>query len=450
MVAKITGIIRFLTLLLLITCWVCRPVRAEGITLITDAETQKFLADIVGPLYKAAGIAFRPDHIYIVRDNSLNAFVSEGNNMFVHTGTLLEADNVNELSGILAHETGHIMGGHIVRQQLKIQKMRYVMLGSMIAAGAAAVSTGRGDAAMAIMLGSQSSALNSLLHYQTQEERSADESAVKLLAQTHQSTVGLQNFMSKIRKRNALSGVSESPYFRTHPMTSERISHFAEAGKNNHYPTAHKLDGEFLMIKAKLAAFLLDKQKVMRLYPQSDNSPAGRYARSILAYRSSNMNEALKLIDGLIAEQPQNPYFYELKGQFLFESGQVGKSISAYETALRLRPDNAILKTYLAQAMLENNPNKEQLQRIILLLQQAQIKIPTATGWQLLSRAYDMSERRADSLYAAAEFSYEIDNLEVAQKQLENARKAGADKSLSLKISDLEQRIKQELKERDF
>ena len=370
--------------------------------------------------------------------------------MFVNTGTLIEADNVNELSGILAHETGHIMGGHIVRQQLKMQKMQYIMLGSMIAAGATAASTGHGDAAMAIMLGSQSSALNSMLHYQNQEERNADESAVKLLSATGQSTAGLQNFMSKIRKKNALSGVSESPYFRTHPMTSERIAHFVEAGKNNHYPTTHKLDAEFLMIKAKLVAFLLDKNKVMRMYPQNDNSPAGRYAHSILAFRQNDFTTAQKLLDGLIAEQPQNPYFHELKGQFLFESGQVQKSIVSYETALKLLPNDTVLKTCLAQALLENNPNKAQLQRIILLLQQAQIKTPTATGWQLLSRAYDMSQKRAASLYAAAEFSYEMDNLEVAQKQLKNARKAGADKSLSLKISDLEHRIKQELKDRGF
>ena len=196
--------------------------------------------------------------------------------------------------------------------------------------------------------------------------------------------------------------------------------------------------------------FMEDAARVKRRYPDAHQSAAAEYAHSILNFRQGRIPQALQQIDDLIKKQPQNPYFYELKGQFLFESGQVGKSIAAYETALRLRPDNAILKTYLAQAMLENNPNKEQLQRIILLLQQAQIKIPTATGWQLLSRAYDMSGRRADSLYAAAEFSYEIDNLEVAQKQLENARKAGADKSLSLKISDLEQRIKQELKERDF
>ncbi len=448
MVAKITRLTSLCLLTLFLTGLLIKPVKAESITLITDAETQQFLANIIGPLYNAAGIPFRADKVYIVRDNTLNAFVSEGNNMFVHTGTLIEADNVNELSGILAHETGHILGGHIVRQQLKLQKMQYIMLGSMIAAGAAAVSTGRGDAAMALILGSQSSAVNSMLHYQIQEERNADESAIKLLDKTKQSTAGLQNFMRKIKKRTTMSGITENPYFRTHPMTTERINHFVEAGKNNHHPIAHKLDADFAMIKAKLSAYLLDKSKVVRLYPQSDNSAAARYARSILAFRQNNITQALDLLDGLIAEQPHNPYLYEIKGQFLFESGQVQKSVSVYETALKIRPDDVVLKICLAQAMLENNPNQSQLQRIISLLQQAQIKVPTGNGWMLLSRAYELSGKHAASLYAAAELSYSMDNLKIAQKQLENARKAGADKSLSLKISDLEQRIKQELQDR--
>lgn len=440
---------RFFALLVLLTGLFGKSAAAGSVTLITDAETQNFLNSILAPLYKAAGIPFKSD-VHMVRDNSLNAFVSEGNYMFVNTGTLIEADNVNELSGILAHETGHIMGGHIVRQQLKMEKMKYVMLGSMIAAGATAVSTGRGDAAMAIMLGSQSSAINSMLHYQMGEERSADESAIKLLSQTKQSTIGLQNFMSKIKKKNALSGVTESTYFRTHPLTTERINHFIEAGKSNNYPSAHRLDGEFQMIKAKLVAFLLDKQKVMRMYPASDSSAPARYAHSILAFRQNNLPEAQRLIDGLIAEQPNNPYFHELKGQFMFESGQVKQSVKEYETALKLLPNNPLLQTSLAQAMLENNPDKTQLQRIINLLQQAQLKTPTASGWMMLSRAYDMNGQRARSLYAAAEFSYEMDNLDVAQKQLDNARKAGADKSLELKISDLEQRIKRDRQTRGF
>ena len=447
MVAKITRLITASIVLILLGL-LGKPAYADDITLISDAETQNFLAEIVRPLYKAAGLSFDANKIYIVRDNSLNAFVSDGNNMFVHTGTLLEARNVNELSGILAHETGHIMGGHIVRQKLKMQKMKYIMLGSMIAAGAAAVSTGRGDAAMAIILGSQNSALNSMLNYQMQEERSADESAVKLLNATGQSTQGLLNFMKTIRQKNMLSGIEENSYFRTHPLTNERIAHFTEVGKSNRHPTQHRLDDKLKMIKAKLAAFLLERDKVNRLYPSENSTPA-RYAHAILAFRNGNIPHALDLIDRLLKEQPANPYFHEQKAQFLFESGQVRKSIASYERALELLPNNYLLQNSLAHALLESNPTPNETKRAISLLQKSLHTVENPFSWQLLARAYDMSNQTAASYYAAAEYSYAIDNLETAQRQLKNARKAGADKSLSLRIEDLEQRIKEELKERD-
>ena len=447
--AKITRLSIYVFFILFITGLLCRPVRADdNITLISDAETQKYLADIVRPLFKAANLAFDSNKIYVVRDNSLNAFVSDGNYMFVHTGTLIEAQNTNELSGILAHETGHILGGHIVRQKIKMQKMQYMMLGSMIAAGAAAVSTGRGDAAMAVVLSSQSATLNNLLHYQVQEERSADESAIKLLSKTGQSTKGLLNFMNKIKQKNILSGLDENTYFRTHPLTNERISHFKEAEKTNHYPSTHKLDGKLAMVKAKIAAFLLDKDKVKRMYPETDNSAPARYARAVLAFRLGNIPQALSLINELLEENPSNPYFYELKGQFLFESGQVKNSIEAYEKALRFLPNNYLLQISLAHALIESTPNKTNIQRAVSLLQKSLYTVNTPFAWQLLARAYGMNNQPASSYYAAAEYSYADNNFETAKRQLLNARKAGADKSLSLKISDLEQRIREDEKDK--
>ncbi len=425
-----------------------KAAHSQEISLISDAETENYLAQVIKPLFKAAGVNFNSNNIFIVNDTSLNAFVSDGNYMFVNTGTLLNIDDTNELAGILAHETGHILGGHIVRQKLKMEKMQYAMLGSMLAAGAAAVSTGRGDAAMAVILGSQSSALNSMLNYQVEEERSADESAVKLLAKTKQSTAGLKRFMRKIKQQNALSGVEESDYFRTHPMTNERISHFNEAAKNNHFNAFSPLDAELAMIKAKFSAFMLDTAKVKRLYPAGKNDAPSRYAHAVLDFRLGNVAEALAEIDNLIALQPNNPYFYELKGQFLFESGQTAASISAYDKALKILPDSPLLKISMAQAVLENSPNKTQAQKAAALLLQSLVSRPSPTAWQLLARAYDISGKKAASYYAAAEFNYAIGNLEGADKQVKRAKKSQPDKSVLLKLDDLQERIKAELKER--
>lgn len=448
MVAKIIRLIQIVTIVIAIFAGLInRPANANGMTLISDAETQNYLAQVVKPLFKAANVRFDSNSIYIVDDSSLNAFVSDGNYLFVHTGTIIQAANTNELAGILAHETGHILGGHIVRLKLKLENMQYIMLGSILAAGAAAVSTGRGDAAMAILLGSQSSALNSVMHYQVQEERSADESAVKLLGKTGQSTKGLLNFMNKIKKQNSLSGIDENSYFRTHPMTNERITHFIEASKSNHYSEKSNLDNNFLLVKAKLAAFLLNESKVYRMYPRNDKSAPARYAHSIVASKKGNVVQALNLIDGLIKEQPNNPYFYELKGQILFESGKVKDSVSAYQKALDLLPNNYLLQISLAHALLENENSLQSNKKALALLQKSLISVNSTFAWQLLAQAYDRVGQKAAAYYATAEFNYAIGNIEAALKHLKNAENSNPDKSLRLKISDLKQKIKDDEEE---
>lgn len=447
MVAKINRLIsRIIFWLLLCTAGLIKPAVAGSITLISDAETQNYLAAVIKPLFNAANLPFNSNNIFIVSDNSLNAFVSDGNYVFVNTGTLLEAENTNELAGILAHETGHITGGHIVRQKLKMEDMQYVMLGSLIAAGATAVSTGRGDAAMAILLGSQSSALNSMLHYQIQEERSADESAVKLLNKTHQSTDGLKKFMRKIKKKYALSGIEENSYFRTHPLTSERISHFEEASKNNHYSALSPLDQKLKLIQAKLTGFLLEKNKIDRRYPRYSKSTEAKYAQSILSFRNGNMAQALVLINELIETQPQNPYFHELKGQFLFETGKIKESIASYEQALKLLPNNYLLQISLAHALLESSNDKKTAQSAVNLLNKSLVTHKSSFAWQLLARGYDILGDKASSMYTAAEYSYAIGNLRAAKSQLEIASKTSKNKSLNLKIADLKERVQTDLK----
>ena len=416
----------------------------EELALISDAETSAYLSKVVKPLFKAAGLPFDENKILIVNDNSLNAFVSEGNYMFVNTGTILEVDNTNELAGVLAHETGHILGGHIVRQKLKLEKLRYAMMGSMLAAGAAAIGSGRGDAAMAVILGSQTSALHSMMHHQIEEERSADESAVKLLSATKQSTDGLKRFMQKIKRRNALSGIEENEYFRTHPMTTERISHFSEEAKNNKFSTQSPLDGELKMVKAKIAAFLNDKNKTWRLYPKSAVSADAEYAHAILYFREGIIAKALQITDELIKKQPKNPFFYELKGQFLFESGKTRESVMAYRQALKLLPNSEEIKLSLAQSVLESEPNKKEVKEIINLLNGEQLKNPTLFGWQLLARAYSMEDNQAYSYYAAAEYNYGIGNIQAAEQQLKYAQKSNPNQQLLLKIKDLHKRISEE------
>ena len=424
--------------------------QAQAINLISDEESEIFLQKITQPLFKAAGIPYNRNKVFIVNDNSLNAFVSDGNSLFIHTGTLTSASSPEEISGVIAHETGHIMGGHIIRQKLKNESLQQASLASMLLAGTTAAVTGRGDVAMAIALGGQSSTLSNYMQYRTEQERSADESAVKLLNATKQSSQGMLKFMKLISQRNDLSGIEETPYFRTHPVTRERINFMEKATAQSDYQPGRKNLDEFLRIKAKLLAFLETPEQTFRRYPLSNSSVPARYAQAIAYFKQLDINNALKKINGLIKEEPDNPFFHELKGQIYLETGKIKPAKQEYQTALAKLPGSPLLQLSLAQAILEDAPTPDDLKKAVSLLNQANIKQPTPMGWLLLSRAYEASGNTAYSSYAAAEYSLSIGMPDVAQRQADNAQKhLKNDKKLKLKIDDLQNRLKEQTKKRE-
>ena len=411
-------------------------------SIISDEETEQYLAKVIRPIFQTAGIPFNRNKIYIVNDNSLNAFVGDGNNLFIHTGTLLKADNTDQISGVLAHETGHILGGHILRQKIKNQSMQEASLASLVLAGAAAAASGRGDVAVAVMLGSQSSLLSNYMAYRVEEERSADDAAVKLLYKRQTSPQGLLQFMKKIQKQNALNGIEESDYFRTHPVTSERVRFLEQAVKQSPYHQDHSLDSEFQRIKAKLYGFLQEPAQTFKRYPLSDTSIAARYAQAIAYFKQLNFGKALRMIDALSAEEPDNPYFYELKAQIYMEQGNLKVAKEAYGKVLKLRPDAALLQVDWAQAALAVSPSPAELKNIIAVLNRSLQQRPSAMGWLLLSQAYDQNGQTAYAEYAAAEYSLRIGAADIAKRQAENAQRKNPPSALRLKLDDLLRRIK--------
>lgn len=427
--------------ILLLSAFLPSAMASNRISLISDEETELFLAQTLRPIFNAAGIPFNRNNIYIVNDESLNAFVGDGNNMFVNTGTLIKAKNQNEIAGVLAHETGHIQGGHILRQKIKLQNMQQVSLASFLAAGAAAVATGRPDVAIAIALGSQSSLLSSMLAYQVEEERSADEAAVNLLNKVQQNPSGMRDFMQKIARQNRLSGIEENPYFRTHPVTTERISFLENASKNSSYPMSQEPNEEFLRIQAKLIAFMGEPNKTLQKYPLSNQSVPARYAHAIAYFKMLNIEKSLQIMNQLIKEEPNNPFFRELKAQIYLETGKVKLAKAEYQKALELLPNSAIFQINLAQAVLEDNPSNQELQNTINILNKSLRQSPDTYGWLLLARAYGKLDDEANSNYASAEYSLRIGALPIAKRQAETALKAASSSALKLKINDLISRL---------
>ena len=419
----------------------CEPLAAQ-IRIISDEETERYLANIVQPIFRDAGIPFNRNKIYIVNDDSLNAFVADGNNLFVHTGTLIKADNAEQLKGVLAHEVGHITGGHILRQKLKIQDMQEASLASMVLAGALGAASGRGDVAMAVMMGSQSSLLSNYLAYRVEEERSADEAAVSFLKKEKTSPQGLLDFMKKLQKQNHLNGVEENLYFRTHPLTSERITFLKQSVQASPYKPNLAPDDTYLRIKAKLSAFLYDTKQTFLRYPLTDTSVYARYAQAIAFMKELNFEKALATIDALIKAEPNNPYFHEVKAQIYLEQGNLAKAQNEYELMLKLRPNTTLFQLDWAQVVLAGNPSAQEIADVITALNQALLKRPNAQGWLLLSKAYYLAGKNAYADYAAAEYSLSIGEPEVALRQIKNARLNDSTSTLKLKLDDLKQRIK--------
>ena len=410
---------------------------SAGLTIISDEETELYLQSILQPIFKAAKIPFNRHKIYIVQDNSLNAFVSDGNDMFIHTETILKAKTDDELRGVLAHETGHILGGHILRQKLRMNELQNISLASMVLAGALGAAAGRGDVAMAVALGSQSSLFNQALAYQMQEERSADEAAVTLLRQIHHSPQGMLDFMKKIQTQNKLQGISEENYFRTHPMSSERISFLQHEAKASSYPAEKTGSQRLKRIQAKIYAFIKSPQQTYIKYPLSDESVNSLYARAIASFKSLKFAKALKLTDTLIVKEPQNPHFKELKGQILFELGKMKEAKEEFTKAAQILPSSALFKINEAQVALELSPSKEELKQIISKLQQALVVQQSSIGWLLLSRAYHMNKQEAEAQYAAARYSLACGDTLTARKQALEAKRNSLDPKLTLKVDDL-------------
>ncbi len=422
-----------------------------AINIISDDQTQSYIFDILTPIFEKAELPLDFDKVFIVNDNSLNAFVGDRNNMFIHTGTILSASNTNEIEGVLAHETGHILGGHILRQKIKMQDLQTATLASLVAAVGAAAISGRGDAAMAVVLGSQSSALNAMTAYQLTEERAADETAVMLLNKNNKSLEGLKSFMQKLQNTNRLQGIEESVYFRTHPVTRERISFFDNQAKQQGDVLDNiELDERLKIIQAKLFAFMAPVDDVIKKYPNSDVSTEGLLARTVYYMRKKDFANAIKYVNRLIKKDDKNPYYWELKSQVMFEGGRLNEAKTSSYKAYILKPYSKLLALNYAGIALDNDLSQKELKDVIILLE----KVNDASFYPitnyLLGKAYNILGDEGISNYYLAEYNYLRGQNKQAIKFLNKSLKLKPRADVLLKAKDLSLKIKSTQKKKSL
>ncbi|MGB3457216.1 MAG: M48 family metalloprotease [Litorimonas sp.] len=390
-------------------------VQAQG--LLRDTEIEETLREFSDPLLRVGGLNPSSVDIYLVNDPELNAFVTRGQNIFLHSGLILRSETPNELKGVIAHEAGHIVGGHIVRSDYGNRSAYGAML---LAAGVglAAILAGEGGAGAAILGGAQQFGAVEALAYSRVNESSADQYAATFLEATGQSGQGLIDFFENFRAQEVLSQSRRYEYFRSHPLSANRIDQLRERVAESPYTDAldppedlHRHE----MMKAKLRGFLEAPQLVFSRYRPDDQSQPARYARAVAHFRTANLRTAIREIDSLIEEEPDNPYFHELKAQILYESGQREDALPSAERALELKPDAMLLKVALAQSLIETR-RAEELDRAIDLLKAAlRQETGYSYGWYLLSLAYAAQDKDALAKYASAERFYAVGDFESAR-----------------------------------
>ena len=399
-------------------------VQANAQSLLRDTEIEETLREFTDPILRAGGLIPSSVDIYLVNDPSLNAFVTRGQNIFLHSGLILEADTPNQLKGVIAHEAGHITGGHIVRSDYG-NRSAY---GSMLIAagiGLAAILAGEGEAGALVLGGSQQFGVLEALSYSRVNESAADQYAAEYMERTGQSGAGLIQFFEKFRAQEVLSQARRYPYFRGHPLSSDRIDALRERVAESEYSEVTDTPEElhkFAMMQAKLRGFLNGPAEVYSRFPLSDQTQPARYARAVANFKQADLRNAVKEIDSLIEEEPQNPYFHELKAQILYESGQGVAAIEPSRAALNLKPDAPLLEIALAQAVLQSRDPGD-YEKVVNLLKSALQTEPTNSyGWYLLADVYERQGNTALAQYATAERFYAIGDINSARSFAQRAQ----------------------------
>ncbi|MBL8568796.1 MAG: M48 family metallopeptidase [Phreatobacter sp.] len=398
----------------------------RGLPIIRDTEIENLLRDYARPLFRAAGVGGSQTNVIIVNDRGFNAFVANGRRMFINAGAILDSRTPNELIGVMAHETGHIAGGHLARLREAVERAQIIAALGMIvgAAGVAAGATmgrgaaGVGEAAPGVLMAGPHIAMRSLLSYQRGEEAAADRAAINYLNATGQSAKGMVETFRRLQNESMLAARRADPYTISHPIPADRVAIIEPLAKASpHYNAADPPDRVMRhnLARAKLAGFLDRQESITRRFPPGDNSLPARYARAIQMFRFGDRNRASALADELIRAQPGNPYFHEIKGQILLETGQPAAAIPSLRRAVSLAPNAGLIRIMLGHALVATG-NPAQLDEAVRELRLALQREPEAAdGYRQLAIAYGRKNDRGQADLSAAQAALHDGDLNTAR-----------------------------------
>ena len=414
----------------------------HAVSVINDTETERVLGELVAPLAKVANIPDGRLKIHIINDDDFNAFVAGGEDVYVYTGLLKQIKTPDALQAVVAHELGHTLGGHVAQMSDRMAaEMKRTMLiqalgvGLMVAGGNPSLGAG-------VLAGSSGVAQQSMLAFTRDEERIADNLGVDLMQRAGQDPTG---FITVFEQMHEMTGVAESkinPNRVNHPMTTERLNNVrtkiaqdAQAVRPAPDVVARR-NAQYELVRAKLVGYLETSARVRELYPYSDKSDAGLYARAIANMRGGNLDGARMGTQTLISRQPENPYFYELLGDIEYQFGHYDDSVDAYEQSLKYAGNAPQIQTALALVLTERGRTGDAA-RAIELTKRAVLTEPTPMAYWVMARAYgDGDAGRHD--WAMAEYNNMIGKTDEAKKYAKRAqRKLKKDSPEYIKAGDI-------------
>lgn len=419
------SLLRALLVLLAMLAVAVRPAMAQSI--LRDAETEALLKDMMDPLLVAAGLRPGQVRVHMLGDPSINAFVAGSQDIYVFSGLIEAAGSANEVQGVLAHELGHVMGGHAIRTNDGIKAATGISLVSLLL-GAAAIAAGGGEAGMGILMAGQQAALGKFLAYSRVQEATADAAGAQYLSKAGISGKGSLAFFKRLQNiefRYAIKQDDDQAYGRTHPLSGDRIQALREVYVVDpawDKPSDPQIERRFERVKAKLVGFVAEPAKTLRLYPESNTSVPARYARAYAWHKSAYPQKALTEVEGLIAADPEDPYFLELEGQILLESGRPRDAIPALRKAVANSRSQPLIAALLGHALIatEDPANYPEAEKVLKTAVALDNENPFA--WYQLGIVYASKGDQARAALASAErFSLEGGQASLALRNAETA-----------------------------
>ncbi len=388
--------------------WTIASTAALAQGAIRDTEIETVIRDWSRPIMEAQGLNVDDITLVLVSDDSLNAFASRGLIMGLNTGLIMRTQTPNQLLGVVAHEGAHLANRHVISDAPSNAAMGPMLMS--MALGALAAAAGAPDAGVALAGSSQYFGTLGALEAMRHMEAEADNSGAKAMDRAGMSALGLVEFFDReIRREDLISGAALFPYFRSHPLTSDRVEKLRGLVRNlrnvNRKDPPEWIEQHAIII-AKMRGFMNAPASVFVNYPETDTSYPARYARTIAYYRMGQIDRANTDVDALLAEQPDNPYLWELKGQILFENGRMQEAVTAHQKSVDMLPDAPLLRINLGHALIEEG-GAENLFEAILNLKRAVVEEPRNTmAWRLLARAHEARNEPGEARLATAEMYY--------------------------------------------